>query len=413
MFTYSSKSIEQRIGLMLVITILFIDMLLYSLLIPITPYLTELLHPSSTMIGILFGSYAVALLAFTPIFGPLSDRIGRKKPLLIGLAGMVLSTLLFAYANSMWMLITARFMQGVGAAATWTSALALLADLFPPNKRGTVMGMALTGISTGSLLGAPLGGWLLDIGGYQTPFLFAAGLSLVTIVLVVYLLPQPERIKQNEQAAGGTFRLLRNRSVLFIAIVVLLSETTLTLLEPIIPVFLTEQLALSSTAIGLLFAASILAYGGIAPISGALSNRFNPRSLMLIGLSCLALTLPLIAMSHTTWQHACALIAVGASVGFALSPTLPSLSAVVDNGTQDGAYGSAFALFNMFHAVGMIAGPLIGGALTDWLSVPSAIWTISSVLLLGVILLHLYNRHALGNRKNATQRNQLMLTNQK
>lgn len=404
MFTQPSKLGAQRIGLMLVIAVLFIDMLLYSLIIPITPYLTERLQPSSTMMGILFGSYAVALLAFTPIFGPLSDRIGRKKPLLIGLAGLVLSTLLFAYADSMWMLITARFMQGVAAAATWTSALALLADLFPPNKRGTVMGMALTGISTGSLLGAPLGGWLLDVGGYKAPFIFATGLSVLTMMLVVTLLPQPERSKQEGSAAGGTFRLLRNRSVLFIAIVVLIAETALTLLEPILPVFLTERLALSPTGIGLLFAAASLAYGGIAPISGALSNRFNPRSLMLIGLGCLALSLPLIALSQTAWQQTCALIAVGASIGFALSPTLPSLSAVVDNGSQDGAYGGAFALFNMFHAVGMITGPLIGGALTDWLSVPRAIWTISGVLLASLILLALCNRSAMGTSTKASGR---------
>jgi predicted MFS family arabinose efflux permease len=295
--------------------------------------------------------------------------------------------LLFACADTMWMLIAARFVQGIAAAGTWTAALALLADLFPPNMRGAVMGMALTGISMGSLLGAPLGGWLLDLGGYAAPFLFATGLTVLNIGLVTFLLSEPVRVQEENT---GTFHLLRTQSVLFIAGIVLLAESVLTLLEPFLPVFLTEKVKATPTTIGLMFAAMTLAYGAVAPLSGALSDRYNPRYLMLLGIGCLAASLPLIAVSQTMWQQAGAMLLIGASVGFTLSPTLSTLGSIVDNSGNRGAYGAAYALFGMFHAVGMIIGPLLGGALTDWLDIPKTIVTVSVALFVcGAMLLAL------------------------
>lgn len=368
---------QQRIGLGLVISVLFIDMLLYSLIIPVIPYFTEKFQPSSTMLGILFSSYAVALLLTTPFFGPLSDRIGRRKPLLFGLAGLAISTLLFAFADTMITLIAARFIQGIAAAATWSAALALLADLFPARSRGTVMGIALTGISTGSLLGAPLGGWLLEAGGYMTPFLFATVLTVINIFMILLLLSEAPRTKQEE---SGSFAILRNRSVLFVAAVVLIAESAMCLLEPTLPVFFSDHLTASPLMIGLLFGLMTLAYGMMAPISGSLSNRLNPNILMLGGLVCLTVTMPLVVMSQAIWQVAGAMILVGASIGLSLSPTLSSLASIVDN-EGSGSYGAAYALFNMFHAVGMIIGPLIGGVLTDVMPIPSAIIAVSIVIL--------------------------------
>lgn len=382
MINHNKISRQQQIGLWLVIGILFIDMLLYSLVIPIIPLFIEKMNPSSTLIGVLFSSYAVALLLATPFFGSLSDRIGRKLPILFGLAGLAVSTVLFTCADSILTLIAARFMQGVAAAAAWSAALALLADLFPAQTRGMMMGIALTAISTGSLLGAPLGGWLLEVGGYTMPFFATTALTILVLLLVMLLLREPARTK-GEQI--GLFTLLRNRSVLFIAGIVLAAESLMTMLEPMLPVFFTERLAISPLKIGLLFGAMTLAYGLIAPFAGSLSARVNPRWIMLSGLGSLAVTLPLLLLSQTLWQEAGAMVLIGAGIGFTLSPTLSTLGTIVDRGGND-AYGTAYALFNMFHAVGMIAGPLIGGVLTDLLSIPTAIGSISAALLIGVLV---------------------------
>ncbi|MNJ54155.1 regulatory protein UhpC [compost metagenome] len=183
--------------------------------------------------------------------------------------------------------------------------------------------------------------------------------------------------------------MLRQRSVLFIAGIVLLAESVLTLLESILPVFLHHHVQATPTITGLLFAAMSLSYGAAAPLSGMLSDRYPPRYLMLIGLGALGIFMPLFAFAHTLWLQAGVMLLVGASVGFALSPTLSSLGAVVDNGDGSGAFGAAFGLFNILQALGMIAGPFFGGILTDWLDVPRTIITVSFALLAGVAALWL------------------------
>ncbi|MCR8642681.1 MFS transporter [Paenibacillus sp. N1-5-1-14] len=373
----------QLLGLCLVIAILFIDMLLYSIVIPIIPHFEKMLSPSATMLGVLFASYAVALFLATPFFGPLCDKIGRRTPIIIGLIGMAISTIMFAYAETMLMLIVARFVQGIAAAATWTAALAFLADIFPGTMRGTAMGMALTGISTGSLMGAPLGGWLFEYGGTKLPFFFTGGLTLLTALLVVFFMKEPLREKEESM---GTFHLLRNKSVVFIACVILLAEISMTLLEPVLPVFLDAKFEFSPAMIGFVFGAMTLTYGLSAPIAGTLAGKRNPFIIMLIGIGCLALSLPLLVFSSTLWQVLASAAVVGALIGFTLSPTLATLGILVDQDEQ-GGYGAAYALFNMFHAVGIILGPLIGGVLTDFMEVPTAVIAVSTAILIVVAIL--------------------------
>ncbi|WP_019419429.1 MFS transporter [Paenibacillus sp. OSY-SE] len=369
----------QWVGLVLVISILFVDMLLYSLFIPVVPYFTEQYQMSSTTLGILFGSYAAALFLTTPIFGRITDRLGRRKTIILGLICMVAATLLFVFSQTTMTLILARFIQGLAAAASWTAALALLADLFPGPMRGAVMGIAMTGISSGSLLGAPIGGWLFEVGDHHTPFWFAMGLTTLISILVFVLLREPKRM--DRPAEGGTFSLLRHRTVLFIACVILLAETTLTMLEPLLPVYVTERFQLSPLTLGLLFGAMTLCYGLIAPISGSLAVRYNPFRLMLFGLAGLAITLPLIVMASTVPLMMLAGCLIGAAVGFTLSPTLPTLGSIVDKDDAGGDYGAAYALFNMIHAVGMMLGPVVSGVLTDTLSVTTSLVVVSTVIL--------------------------------
>ncbi|MCG7408519.1 MFS transporter [Paenibacillus sp. ACRRX] len=372
----------QWIGLGLVISILFIDMLLYSIFIPVVPYFTEVYQMSSTTLGLLFGSYAAALFLMTPMFGRITDRFGRRRTIMLGLVCMIGATMLFVFSQTTGTLILARFIQGLAAAASWTAALALLADLFSGPMRGTVMGIAMTGISSGSLLGAPIGGWLFEVGDHHTPFWFAAAITAVIFLLALLFLREPERVER--QASGGTFSLLRHRTVLFIAVVILLAETTLTLLEPLLPNFMTERFQMSPLTLGLLFGAMTLSYGCIAPIAGTLASRGNPFKLMLIGLAGIAVTLPLIAIvDHIVLVFVVGSL-IGAAVGFTLSPTLPTLGGIVDRDT-DGDYGVAYALFNMIHAVGMMLGPIAGGVLTDLMSVTTALVVISIMILAGVL----------------------------
>lgn len=375
---------EQRTGLGLVISILFIDELLYSLIIPIIPFFTGELHISSTMTGFLFSSYAVASLIATPFFGKLTDQVGRRIPILIGLVLLAVSTFLFAFSHSIGLLIISRMTQGIAAGAAWTAALAYLVDLFPPKTRGKAMGFAFTGISTGSLLGAPIGGLIFELGGYEWPFLSAAGFAVLVIILVLLFLPKISIQQQTEKT--GMLALLRQPPVLFIGLIILLAATTLCLLDPVLPILLSGTFHLSSGMIGLAFGIMTLAYGLMSPISGSFADRYHPRRVLLISLTGLAVALVCMALSPTIWLVISTMVFAGLCMGSSLSPAMSYLGDVIDNSGKS-SYGAAYALSNMIFMVGMIAGPAIGGTLVDEWSVTAVLTLLGFVIFLFVILM--------------------------
>lgn len=369
---------NQKIVLLLTVLILFIDMVLYSVIIPITPSIEEKFQPSSTMIGFLFSSYSITLLLVTPYFGRLVDRVGRKMPILAGLGGLMFATVLFSFADSLGLLFAARSMQGIAAAATWTGALALLADMFSQKERAIAMGMALTGVSAGTLLGAPIGGVLIEVGGYQTPFLMIAAILIILLAMVAFLLHENKERRQTEHSGMGF--LLKIRAVKWVIAIVVVSEASITLLEPLLPIYFATVFNGNSLFVGAMFGVLTVAYGIMAPISGVLVNKFRPTLIVVIGLVLIGLTFPMIVYANTVWQVALVLFLVGSSMGMATSPTLSLLADVVDKEYAN-CYGAVYGLFSMFLAVAAIIGPFFGGVLTDMLTIKPAFLIIGMVIL--------------------------------
>lgn len=384
MSVFKQLTRQQLSHLLVIIFVLFFDMVLYSFIIPMVPYLKVTYTLNASMMGILFSMYAISLFLTTPFFGRLTDRVGRKYTILIGLFSLTVSTLLFAFSTSIFMLLLARFIQGAAAAASWTAGFALLADLFHKEQRGPVMGIALTGISTGTLLGAPISGFLFDLGGYQLPFIITASGLFILSMVTTFILKEP--IRQKQETSTNMRSLLKNKTVIFILAIILLGETTLVLLEPLLPVFISERFHVSSSEIGLIFAIITIGYGMMAPISGALSNHLHPHIVMIGSLIILAFLLPWLVFTTSLWQTMFVGFLVGAMIGAVISPTMTSLGEAVDeNNNED--YGTAYGLSNMALAVGMMIGPTITGVLADMFSIPTVMIVISISLFLSSVLL--------------------------
>lgn len=388
-------SMKKRLGLTFAITIIFLDMLLYSVIIPLTPYYEETYQASSTMIGVLFSSYSVTLLLTTTYFGNLTDRIGRKKPIIIGLIGMTAATMLFSHPINFEMLIIARGLQGIASAATWTAALALLADLFVKRERAVVMGLAMTSMSAGTLLGAPIGGFLVEFGGYLAPFYTISVLLVIATVLGLIFLQDEQRPVIQE--TKKPLELLRQPAVIWILSIMVVSEGTLTMLEPILPIYLSGTFSGNSIFIGLMFGVITLAYGIMAPVSGILVNKYTPSRVVLVGLLLAGLFLPFVVLAQSILQLVLALALLGGSMGLAVSPTLTMLGDTQGEGSQS-SYGALYSLFNIFFAVSAIIGPFFGGVLTDVFSSKITIFIASGVVLLGTLGLSLTRKISMGKQ---------------
>ncbi len=168
---------------------LLVVMLGYGMIQPIIPYLITKLGANGRDMGLLASVYAAMQLVCAPFWGTLSDRIGRKPVLLIGVLGYAIAMFIFGLSTRFWMLFVARMFSGVLSSGTLPTALAYLSDNLPEKERGGAMGQLGAAIGLGIVLGPLLGG-LLSTDSLSLPFLVGAGLALLALLLVYLLLPE-------------------------------------------------------------------------------------------------------------------------------------------------------------------------------------------------------------------------------
>jgi MFS transporter, DHA1 family, solute carrier family 18 (vesicular amine transporter), member 1/2 len=372
---------EHRALLLLVTAAIGMDVLVYSMLIPLLPAYAQAFGLGQIELGVLLAAYAVGLFLVTPAAGWLCDRRGRRGPFLIGLVGVMLATLLFALAESYRDLLLARLLQGAASGATWTAGLALVSAHFPPQRRGSAMGTAMSGNAFGMLLGPLFGGIAGQHLGLQLPFVLAAALALLLVLMGWRL--RHRLSAAAGPAAGGQLALARDAQIRVLAAALLTVAAVITLIEPTLPLHLAERFDAGAGTIGALFAALMLGHPVCTPLAGRCSDRFGSAFSVRLGGIVMALTLPLLVLPTDLVTQTLCFIAFGMGTAFALIPLLPLLALLAErHGT--GAYARAFALFNVVYAAGMIAGPMLGSITTTWVGLPM---TLTGAAVLVVLLL--------------------------
>ncbi len=339
----------------------FTDSLLYYLIVPLLPHYARTFGLSQMEVGVLFGAYAASVLAGTWPLGRLADRVGRRTPFLWGLVGVGATTVLFAFAASYPVLLLARVLQGLAAAATWTAGLALLAEGFPSERRGQAMATAFAAANVGILLGPPVSGVLSETLGPRSPFLLAAGIALADAAARVLLLRDDEPPRGERVGLAG---LLGNATVRTLAGAMALGAALWAVLESTLPLHLDAALRMTASEIGLLFAAAALAHTLTSPLMGRLSDRVGRLPVLRVGFVLAALLIPLPAFLATKSAVALSMAALGVTASFVLSPVSPGLADAVE-AMGSRSFGSVFSLVNVVYAVGMLAGPLLGSALVE------------------------------------------------
>jgi len=346
----------------------FTDLFLYYLLVPLLPRYAADLHLSQMKVGILFGSYAVALLAATLPVGRITDRHGRRSVMLIGLVGLGATTLLFAFSKSYGLLVVARVLQGIAGAATWVPGMALLADHFAPEKRGQAMGLAFAAANVGVLLGPPVSGFLDQHAGPRAPFLVGAAIVLVDAAGRAFLLKD-----EAHQAMGPILwrALLANPLIRAITGAMVLASGLWALVDSTLPLHLDRTLHLGPASIGICFAAAALSHTLASPLMGRVSDRAGRVKVIRIGLFLCLFVLPLPVFMPGFATVIAAMILIGATASFVMAPCGPGVADAIEaEGRSD--FGSGFAVLNIAYAVGMVVGPFLGSALVEGVGIRAA-----------------------------------------
>ena len=171
-----------------VILVVFIDLLGFSLILPLLPYYAATFGANGFVTGLLVASYAAMQFIGAPLLGRMSDRYGRRPILLLSIAGTSIGFLVLGFANALWMLFASRIIDGL-TGGNLSVAQAYISDVTDAQDRAKGLGLVGAAFGLGFIIG-PVSGGLLSQWGYGVPAFAAAALSLVNLLLVYFWLPE-------------------------------------------------------------------------------------------------------------------------------------------------------------------------------------------------------------------------------
>ncbi len=171
-----------------ILLVVFIDLLGFSLILPLLPYYAETFNASKFVTGLLIAVYALMQLIGAPILGRLSDRYGRRPILLISVFGTFIGFMLFGFATTLWMLFAARMLDGL-TGGNLSVAQAYISDVTDAKNRAKGLGLIGAAFGIGFIIG-PVTGGILSQYGYNVPAFVAAGLSLINFIVIYAWLPE-------------------------------------------------------------------------------------------------------------------------------------------------------------------------------------------------------------------------------
>jgi DHA1 family multidrug resistance protein-like MFS transporter len=355
----------RRQVLILAFTLLVV-MLGYGVVIPILPFYIETMGAGGTELGLLVASYAVMRLICGPIWGSVSDRVGRKPVLLIGIFGYAVTMVWFGLATKLWMIFAARILSGVLSSATAPTTMAYIGDSTPDKERGRGMGILGAATGLGTIFGPAMGG-LLAGESLSVPFFIAGGMSVLALVLTALFLPEslPSQVRQQDgEAKALDLRLWW--SALFspmgsLLVITFIMTSGLMIFYGIFGLYALEKFAYGTEEVGIVFMAaglvSALAQGLLA---GPLTKRWGDATVIKAGMLATALGFGLMLLANT---FATVLLTIGFFVlGTALlAPAVMSLTSRRATLQQ----GIAMGLSNSSMSLGRIVGPLVSGVAFD------------------------------------------------
>lgn len=365
-----------------IFAIVFVDLLGFSLILPLVPFYAKEFGASDTIIGLLVASYAAAQLIGAPILGRLSDRFGRRPVLLLSILGTIIGFVLLGIANSLWMLFASRILDGL-TGGNISVAQAYITDITDEKNRARGLGLIGAAFGLGFIIGPALGGVFSSIGATMTAgalnwtfalpaFIAGAVATLNWIAVLIFL---PESLTEARRAAiarnpNTAFSLGNLRQAFQRPRVGPLLQTrfffslAFAIFQTIFPLYALKRLGLQANQ-----TAYILTYVGIlvalvqGVAIGRLSARFQERQLIFFSTALMTLALLAWAFTPSVIVLLIVLIPLAFSGGVLNTVVNSSLTKVVRVEEVGGILGLAAAL----ESATRVISPTLGGILLDYL----------------------------------------------
>jgi MFS family permease len=379
---------------------MFLISLPFGILSFVMPIYGKELGASAVGIGGLFSALALVPVVVRPFLGRALDRWGRRPFLLLGLGGYVAAMIVFCLSNTVALLTTARFVQGLGQAFLWLAAVTIVADVASVTRRGRDFGQIDEGMNRGALIGTTLGfaaifalagfklkltqAWFWLFLAYTIPALIALGIAWRGI-------GETRPPATRAPIAKRPF----SRQLVALMGIVFATGASSAMVWPLLMIFLQDHLHADVRALGLAYLPAAIISSFLPSRLGHVADRWGRKLPMIGGLIVGALASALIP--HLGSLIALALLWAVESASYAAAT--PAERAFVANIAGEDVRGSSYGLYTFAYFLGAVVGPLAGGWLYDNTNHAMPFYLNTVVLLIGAALVAAVLRETRGARR--------------
>ncbi len=369
-----------------------------NLVIPFLPlYITQLgeHHNVEVWSSFAFSSTFITAAIFSPIWGKLADKIGRKPMLIRASIGMAIIMILMGFAQNAFQLVALRFFMGA-VSGFIPAAIILVASQAPTKKSGWALGLLSTGGVGGTLIGPLLGGLLADLIGLREVFWITGTMLFFTFLVCLYIKedfkPMVKAKSSNiSQQSIDKKAFLKITSGIFVTTFIL--QAALMSIQPFLSLYVAD---LGGNVSYLAFLAGIVtAVSGVsnliaAPFLGRLGDKIGPQKVLQFSLVIVGFILGLHAIVHNVWE----LVFLRFIIGFGLGGLIPAINTLLKKVVPDELTGKAFGFNQTAQYMGNFIGPICGGQIASGLGIPAVFIVSCSLLLVNAVWVYFIRKKA-------------------
>lgn len=367
----------------------------FSLVLPFLPVYVEQLGTPASQVDI-FAGLAISVNAlgaaiFSPLWGNLADRKGRKLMMVRAAAGMTLTMGSLAFVPNAYWLLAMRFMTGV-LAGYIPNATAMIVSQVPKEKSGWALGTLSTGALAGNLIGPSIGGLFAQAFGLENVFLITGSILFICMLLTIFLVQENfQPVKKGDMMSMREIAHKIDHMPILIGLFIttLILQLGITSISPILTLYIRELNSHGGNT--LLISGFIVSVSGISAIAssptlGKIGDRIGNHKILLFGLILSFLCTVPMAFVQTPFQ----LGVLRFFLGFSTGALMPSINTLIGKMTPKEGVSRIYSYNQMFNNFGQVVGPMLGSGVANTISY-SAVFIATSLCILGNIFLSLFN----------------------
>ena len=361
----------------------FSSMIGMGIIIPLLPIYAENLGATGIWIGIIFAGFSITRVLLMPVFGTLSDRIGRKLLLCVGLFSFSLLSLGYIWAGSVYELTAIRLLQGASVAMVNPVARAYVGDLAPRGAEGKFIGYYNASFLAGFGVGPLLGGVLVEFIGTTSAFAAMSALNFVAFILCLLYLP---RVMSKTRPEGAdkisSWGLARSPVFLGLFNYRLMYGIVWGSFAAFLPILGSFTIGLNTSQIGIIMAANLLLSSAMHPFTGRLADVIDRRWMVIAGGSIIVIFM-MITPGVASFYSLLSLALLG---GIGRAFFMPATSAMTMGEGRKWGMGAAMGVANAAMGLGQVIGAIMGGVLLDWISIEVVFYMGAGIQVLGILI---------------------------